>query len=66
MTKENKYGSTLYLNSGDWVENLTALEYHKKRWKLFSYKASNFVEEENLFEMEDILTSQLISSIILK
>ena len=66
MTKENKHGSTLYLNSGDWVENLTALEYHKKRWKLFSYKASNFAEEENLLEMEDLLTSQLISSIILK
>jgi UDP-2,3-diacylglucosamine pyrophosphatase LpxH len=63
---ENKYGSTLYLNSGDWVENLTALEYHKKRWKLYSYAESNFTEEENLFEMEDILSSQLISSIILK
>ncbi|CAA9201675.1 UDP-2,3-diacylglucosamine diphosphatase [Flavobacterium bizetiae] len=66
ITKENKNGSTLYLNSGDWVENLTALEYHKKRWKLYSYTESNFTEEENLFEMEDILTSQLISSIILK
>jgi UDP-2,3-diacylglucosamine pyrophosphatase LpxH len=66
LTKENKHGSTLYLNSGDWVENLTALEYHKKRWKLYSYTYSNFTEEENLFEMEDILTSQLISNIILK
>jgi UDP-2,3-diacylglucosamine pyrophosphatase LpxH len=66
ITKENKHGSTLYLNSGDWVENLTALEYHKKRWKLYSYAESNFTEEENLFEMEDILSSQLISSIILK
>lgn len=26
-----------YLNSGDWVENLTALEYHKGHWSLFSY-----------------------------
>jgi len=66
LTKENKHGSALYLNSGDWVENLTALEYHKKRWKLYSYTHSNFTEEENLFEMEDILTSQLISNIILK
>jgi len=67
ITKENKHGSTLYLNSGDWVENLTALEYHKKRWKLYLYVKSNFSEEEeNLFEMEDILTSQLISNIILK
>ena len=33
IQKENKNGSTLYLNSGDWVENLTALEYNNKRWK---------------------------------
>ncbi len=25
--RENKYGKTLYLNSGDWIENFTALEY---------------------------------------
>jgi UDP-2,3-diacylglucosamine pyrophosphatase LpxH len=66
ITKENKYGSTLYLNSGDWVENLTALEYHKKRWKLYSYAESNFTEEENLFEMEDNLTTELLTSIIAK
>ncbi|MFD0932291.1 UDP-2,3-diacylglucosamine diphosphatase [Psychroflexus salinarum] len=35
--KVNKNGTCLYLNSGDWVENLTALEYHNKRWKLFYY-----------------------------
>ncbi|KIA98554.1 MULTISPECIES: UDP-2,3-diacylglucosamine diphosphatase [unclassified Flavobacterium] len=60
--KENKNGSTLYLNSGDWIENLTALEYHKKRWKLFHYSQMNFSEEENLFEMEDSLSSQLMTS----
>jgi UDP-2,3-diacylglucosamine pyrophosphatase LpxH len=66
-TIENKHGSTLYLNSGDWVENLTALEYHKKRWKLFSYAESNLTgEDENLFEMEDIVASQLITSFVTK
>jgi UDP-2,3-diacylglucosamine pyrophosphatase LpxH len=35
---KNKKGRTLYLNSGDWVENLTALEYNNQTWKLFSYK----------------------------
>jgi UDP-2,3-diacylglucosamine pyrophosphatase LpxH len=62
IKKENKNGSTLYLNSGDWIENLTALEYHKKRWKLFHYSQMNFVEEENLFEMEDSLSNQLITA----
>lgn len=36
--KTNKHGTTLYLNSGDWVENLTALEYHKERWRLMTYE----------------------------
>jgi UDP-2,3-diacylglucosamine pyrophosphatase LpxH len=30
-------GKTTYLNSGDWVENLTALEYHQNTWKLYEY-----------------------------
>ncbi len=30
-------GSVLYLNSGDWIENLTALEYHRGKWQLYRY-----------------------------
>ncbi|MEP2058476.1 UDP-2,3-diacylglucosamine diphosphatase [Maribacter litoralis] len=30
-------GEVTYLNSGDWIENLTALEYHNGAWKLYSY-----------------------------
>ncbi|MDO1513348.1 UDP-2,3-diacylglucosamine diphosphatase [Maribacter confluentis] len=30
-------GKVTYLNSGDWIENLTALEYHKGVWSLYSY-----------------------------
>jgi UDP-2,3-diacylglucosamine pyrophosphatase LpxH len=26
-----------YLNSGDWVQNLTALEYHNNKWSIFRY-----------------------------
>lgn len=26
-----------YLNSGDWIENLTALEFNKGKWSIFSY-----------------------------
>ena len=35
--KVSKNGTCLYLNSGDWVENLTALEYHDRRWTLKKY-----------------------------
>jgi len=31
-----------YLNSGDWIENLTALEYNNDRWSLFEYDPINF------------------------
>ncbi len=31
-----------YLNSGDWVENLTALEYHKSKWTIFKYDEDSF------------------------
>ncbi len=33
----NSKGSVMYLNSGDWIENLTALEYQEGAWKLFYY-----------------------------
>lgn len=64
IKKENKNGSIMYLNSGDWVENLTALEYNYKRWKLYRYKDTNYTEDEDLFEMEDMISSQLIASLI--
>lgn len=54
----NQKGQTMYLNSGDWVEHLTALEYNKKRWKLHTYSKNDYVEEENLFEMEDLISNR--------
>lgn len=34
----------LYLNSGDWVEHLTALEYRKGDWKIYTYDAADYVQ----------------------
>ncbi len=34
----NDKGSVMYLNSGDWVENLTALEYTNNDWRLYSFQ----------------------------
>jgi len=64
LEKTNKNGSTLYLNSGDWVENLTALEYNRKRWKMYRYADTNYTEEEDLFEMENAISNQLIASVV--
>ena len=30
-------GEVLYLNSGDWVENLTSLEYYNNKWVLYQF-----------------------------
>ena len=54
---ETKNGATLYLNSGDWVENLTSLEYNKKRWKLYNHSDYIHEQEEDLFEMDDLINT---------
>ena len=61
-TITNEKGSTLYLNSGDWIENLTALEYNKKQWKLYKHEVNNIEhDEEYNFEEENKLAAQFIS-----
>ncbi len=55
LIKETKKGKTTYLNSGDWVENFTALEYQFKRWKIYNYnsdKLSAFYADEDIKDME--------------
>lgn len=58
---ENKKGKCQYLSAGDWVKNLTALEYNFKRWKPYYYsedKLSPFFADEELKElgMEELLS----------
>jgi len=68
-TMSNAHGSVVYLNSGDWVENLTALEYNKKEWKLFNYRDHLFdkddeVEEDSMIYAEkSFLFNQLLQEI---
>ncbi len=42
-TVERQEGKVTYMNSGDWVENLTALEYNFGRWSVYEYHASDFI-----------------------
>lgn len=63
---ETKNGKCTYLNSGDWVENLSALEYSFKRWKIYNYsydKLSPFYADEDLKSME---LDELINSLEMK
>ena len=34
-TVSNKNGAVTYLNPGDWIEHLTALEYSKNEWNIY-------------------------------
>lgn len=45
-----KYGQVTYLNSGDWVENLSWLEYDKKAWSLKMFEDDMW---DNDFEEDD-------------
>ena len=38
-------GKVNYLNSGDWIENLTALEYKNNEWNIYHYHEDNLVHE---------------------
>lgn len=63
-------GSVTYLNSGDWIENLTALEYQKGKWTIYNHdekavekvkvKAEkprlNVITEEVMLYMQSIST----------
>lgn len=63
-------GQVLYLNSGDWVENLTALEYKDQNWNIFKYDAKDFqtdeVEEGILSDSEDLHSKLDINMLLQK
>lgn len=66
IRKVNNKGTCLYLNSGDWVEHLTALEYSRKQWELYRFrndKLSPFFADQNLKEMDykDLLAAITIT-----
>jgi UDP-2,3-diacylglucosamine pyrophosphatase LpxH len=71
-TIEQNHGSIMYLNSGDWIENLTALEYHKGQWDLFRFSESERMAmlhgtDEEVEEMDiKQLFSQMVSDFSLK
>jgi len=43
---ETPDGKVIYLNSGDWVEHLTSLEYYQNEWTIFEYDEKKFPEAQ--------------------
>ena len=57
----NKKGSCIYLNSGDWVENLSALEYSNKEWRIFYYdEHKHLLEDDDSLELPEIGAGDLM------
>ncbi len=54
-TLSNENGSVIYLNSGDWIENLTALEYTNGEWRLYKYDEKDFPKEGEETESDDLV-----------
>jgi UDP-2,3-diacylglucosamine pyrophosphatase LpxH len=47
-TVESKNGSVVYMNSGDWIENLSALEYNDKKWSMYLYANDPLAQSINI------------------
>jgi UDP-2,3-diacylglucosamine pyrophosphatase LpxH len=52
----NEKGKVTYLNSGDWVESLTSLEYNQGNWKIFNYRSDQNETElqDDVYDTEDL------------
>lgn len=59
-------GNITYLNSGDWVENLTALEYNNAEWSIYHYNddklAQNSKHEDE--HKEELSTNELYANLL--
>lgn len=68
IVKSPKGNSIRYLNSGDWVENLSALEYNNGAWEIFLYQHEKFeLKQELHFDLdEDMLLTEMNSKAIFK
>jgi len=58
--------SVMYLNSGDWVENSTALEYDKEQWTLYKHvpKSGDFVKQDSISFKNALSYDQLLQEVV--
>lgn len=62
---ENEEGKIMYLNSGDWIENLTALEYVGDEWKIYRYDENEMQQwVEHHSEEDELNNTQLFDSML--
>ncbi len=66
-TMATKHGPVIYMNSGDWVENLTALEFENGNWKLYKYADDPLAQSINLkYESESKESAKDLLSLLVQ
>ncbi|MES2630235.1 MAG: UDP-2,3-diacylglucosamine diphosphatase [Bacteroidota bacterium] len=60
----NENGKIQYLNSGDWVENLSALEYTEGKWSLYKYRDQVHPETDDSDEDASLDTAYLFDTML--
>lgn len=60
---KSEKGDVTYMNSGDWIENLTTLEYANNKWEIYDYDEKEFKVhiKENLKDANKIPSLNVIS-----
>jgi UDP-2,3-diacylglucosamine pyrophosphatase LpxH len=62
---ENENGKIMYLNSGDWIENLTSLEYVNGDWKIYRFDENEMLNMVvNTPEEEELNNNQLFDNLV--
>lgn len=62
---ENNHGKVTYLNSGDWVENSSSLEYNNGEWKLYRFAEDNLkVKDKKEHKKEEKDTKEIMSELL--
>jgi UDP-2,3-diacylglucosamine pyrophosphatase LpxH len=61
----NPHGKVMYLNSGDWIENLTALEYAGSEWKIYHFDSDDMLNRlSKEQEEEELNNTQLFDNMV--
>ena len=62
---ENEHGKIIYLNSGDWIENLTSLEYVNGGWEIYRYDEKEIINMiEHGVEEDELNNNQLFDNML--
>ena len=63
----NDQGKTMYLNSGDWIENLTALEYVNNEWSIYRFNENEMKldnKDSSIAEEDDLNDGELFDNLV--